>query len=489
MADTKFGRYSLDTPIAIEPPPMRAPKYGRAEPLRDESLVSRTDHDDYEPSLFSTDLTYEAPEPVLHADADALAPIIHQPESLDLSDACDPIVDAIELDASSLIVEDEPAELMTTDVVAIADEACGSETQILAAGAMPPERVKFTAPLEAMVEGHGDLHRGVVLNLSSTGLACAMSLELTPGQRIWVRFKLNLAEEPLSLLCAVIWRRDANPKHVLYGLQFTSLAEDEATRIDTTVRERLDGRAADWPLPLMPTGEAPRPTSRKQTSTWTSAAFGMIGGMALALALSALPHIMSAPADDELPVAQVAHTQPVAAPPVPAVVAAQVPEPTIAVPSPDAIAGTAQDAPHLALASAPAMAKPEGPKVDAAKSDSAAKALSKAEIAKAEAKLAKDPPNGGLLPRKAGSTSAEVTIAGAATQKARGFWLDNPRRYVVDIPGKHGAAKSPEGSNVVSRVRTGTYDDKTRYVMEVASNVHDARVEPRGNALVITLSR
>ncbi len=464
-----------NTPIAVEQPRKRTPKYGRVEPRREEPSFADSDASTFAPLTEAAESTYgRTAESSLHDGSDlAEGPIVHLPESADLSDACEEIADAIELDAHSIIIDEEPAT-EGSDILAMADEACEAETQILAAGAMPPERVKFTAPLEMMVEGHGDLHRGAVLNLSSTGLACAMPIELTPGQRVWVRFKLGLAEEPLSLLCAVIWRRDANPQHVLYGLQFTSLADDEATRIGTTVRERLDGRAADWPLPLMPTGEIPRPTPRKYTSTWTSVAFGMIGGMALALALSALPHIMSAEADDdELPAAAVAQIEPLPASPTPVVIGAQASgEPVIEMPSPDAIAGAMQQVEHSAVANALAQtAKP-------------------AVVAKAdEAKLAKDPPNGGLLPRKTTGNTAEVTIAGGASTKAHSFWLDNPRRYVVDVPGKHAAAKAPDSTTIVSRVRTGSYEDKTRYVMEVASSVHDARVEPRGNALIVTLSK
>lgn len=403
---------------------------------------------------------------------------------------------AIEIDVSSLTLDDEPgaSEPQPADPNAIADEAFETEMPILAAGAMPPERVRFAVPLDCMVEGDSDLYRGAVLNLSTTGIACALPLELAPGQRIWVRFKLGLAEEPMSLLCAVIWRRDLDPQHVLYGVQFTSLTDDENERITKTVRERLEGRAGDWPLPLMPSQEAPRPVTRRAPSSWSSAAFGMIGGMGLALVLSALPHVFGAAdndADEDLPVpvATVAEAPAAEAlPPMPSPVtigaqggvagqgsvAAAAPAVEIEMPAPDAVA----------------IGKPAVEPSIVAKVTETAKAAQPA-VKPAPAPTVAAKPASDLLPRKAPSGAAtEVTLAsGSAAAKPHTFWLDNPRRYVVDVPGKRSAATPEPKGQLVNKVRVGSYEDKTRYVLEVAANVHDARVEPRGNALVVTLSK
>ncbi len=401
-----------------------------------------------------------------------------------------PLEDAVELDVSSVILEDEPGmEPAPTDPNAIAEEAFDTEMPILAAGAIPPERVRFAVPLDIMVEGDSDLYRGAVLNLSTTGIACALPLELAPGQRIWVRFKLGLAEDPLSLLCAVIWRRDLDPQHVLYGVQFTSLTDDEAQRIGNTVRERLEGRAGDWPLPMMPTPEQPRPVVRRQQSSWSSAAFGMIGGMGLALVLSALPHVFGAGTqdlDEELPVPSATIAEAPAAEALPPLATPV----TIGAQGGQAVAVAKTAEPPLPDLEAPVpvvTAKVEEPVIVAKPSEPAEPKVAQAPVkpAAAPAKPASD-----LLPRKATGTATEVTLAsGSAAAKPHAFWLDNPRRYVVDVPGKRDA-KTPEPKGaLVNKVRVGSYQDKTRYVLEVASNVQDARVEPRGNALVVTLSK
>ena len=397
--------------------------------------------------------------------------------------------DAIELDVSSLTLDDEPGmEAGPTDPNAIAEEAFDTEMPILAAGAIPPERVRFAVPLDIMVEGDSDLYRGAVLNLSTTGIACALPLELAPGQRIWVRFKLGLAEDPLSLLCAVVWRRDLDPQHVLYGVQFTSLTDEEAQRIGATVRERLEGRAGDWPLPLMPTPEQPRPVSRRAQSSWSSAAFGMIGGMGLALILSALPHVFGAgnqDLDEELPLPTATIAEATAADALP----------PLATPVTIGAQGGSQPV-VVAKAAEPAVPELEPPvpivNVKVEEPALVAKASEPAKVAQAPVKLAPTPvkPASDLLPRKAAGPATEVTLAsGSAAAKPHAFWLDNPRRYVVDVPGKR-EAKTPEPKGaLVSKVRVGSYQDKTRYVLEVAANVQDARVEPRGNALVVTLSK
>ncbi|MBC7792422.1 MAG: PilZ domain-containing protein [Clostridia bacterium] len=410
--------------------------------------------------------------------------------------AHDYIEDAVEVDLSSGIVDDTTELSNTTDMAVLADEAAALETKVLAAGAIPPERVRFTAPLELMVEGDADLSRGAVLNMSATGIACAMDIELTPGQRVWVRFRLSLADEPISLLCAVIWRRGANESHVLYGLQFTSLSHEEAQRIETTVRERIEGRAADWPLPLIPgSGPLDRAGKASKHGGWTSAAFGMIGGMGLALALSALPHF-SQPARTEL-TEKLIETRPVATaealPPAPSAMMFGAQHEI-----PDAVAGKADtmDMPTIEpIATEPKLAvAPPAPFTGSAPvraAETTKVAVKSPEATNPAATARADIHASGkeaLLPRKPSADHAEVTLAsGTSSTKPHAFWLENPHRYVVDVPGKHAAATSE--SPLVSKVRTGTYEDKTRYVFEVASNVHEARVELRGNALVVKLSK
>jgi hypothetical protein len=207
----------------------------------------------------------------------------------------------------------------------------------------------------------------------------------------------------------------------------------------------------------------------------------MIGGMGLALVLSALPHVFGvAPREEQEPL--------------PAATVAEAAEPLPPSPSPVVIgAQTGTDAPAVAEATAPtehtlAAAEPDIPALEAPVPVVAAK-IEEMRIVAAKPKTEPTKPKVETVPHKTGGPATEIALAnGSALQKPHAFWLDNPRRYVVDVPGKR-EAKTPEAKGLVSKVRVGSYEDKTRYVLEVASNVHDARVEPRGNALIVTLSK
>jgi len=285
-------------------------------------------------------------------------------------------------------------------------------------GITPPERVRFTAPLILKPEGEDETYDWVVVNLSVQGMACLAPVDLNAGQRIWATLSLDLAAEPETFLCEVIWRQPPQDEHAAYGLQFKSLTRAEAERIRETVRERTDGRAGHWPLPVMPQHEKPRAT--RSPSPLLSAAAGMVAGICLALALSVIPSV------------GVSSTTPTLAP-APAFVTEKAPvAPPAATPTQVATPAT-----------------PAPPPVELA------------------------------------------LVTDGAVQEYETFWLQSPRRLVVDIFGvKNGfARKSYEIAHpLAQRLRVGTHADKVRFVIEAAeatATAFDADI--KGASLVVTL--
>jgi len=152
---------------------------------------------------------------------------------------------------------------------------------------MPPERVRFTAPATVRREGSDEISSSAIFNLSVRGVACSVPAKVSVGERAWIQFSLALADEPLNLLCEVIWCSQRDEAEPVAGLRFSSLTREEHRRIQAAVTQRSQGRAGAWPLPVMP--EPPAPAPQRGPSPAMSAAAGMAAGIALALALSVIP--------------------------------------------------------------------------------------------------------------------------------------------------------------------------------------------------------
>lgn len=71
------------------------------------------------------------------------------------------------------------------------------------------------------------------------------------------------------------------------------------------------------------------------------------------------------------------------------------------------------------------------------------------------------------------------------------FWLDAPRRLVVDLMGVRQASRAPiiaPQHSLIKRVRVGRHEDRVRFVIEVAPEAHHhvvARAD--GSSLTVTL--
>ncbi len=345
----------------------------------------------------------------------------------------------------------------------------------------PPERVRFTAPVTVRREGSDVPVDGVIYNLSIRGVAGSAPIGFRETERVWIQFQLGLADEPVKLLCEVIWCAKRDDGHTNFGVRFITLTVEEEAHIRATVNERSEGRAGDWPMPLIP--EAPAMSERRGPSPVMSAAAGMAAGIGLALALSVIPSAViggSAPLTDVEP----SNAQATEADAKPA--------------KPDPAQATKPEAPKkVALAipepepPAPAPVAPEAEPVDPAPQPMAKKARLLPRLEKSRASL--DPDDDVLRPF---GTEIGVELALLTDSKVVdhvSFWLENPRRLVVDVFGAKSAfARHSYGIDhpLAKRLRVGNHPGKVRFVIETDSSVsRDIAVRPSGKSLLVTLSK
>ncbi len=320
------------------------------------------------------------------------------------------------------------------------------------------ERVRFLAPTWLRVEGERGEVEGVVLNLSTRGMACAAWREMTAGERLWARFRAHLGAEPLTLLCEVLWRRAAAEQAPVYGLRFVSLADDEIEAIDSAVRERAEGRAAEWSLPIMPVESHVVP-SRQHRGALVTGVLGALAGVVLGVVIAAVPRVVTSAS---APV--VAH-----ATPAPAVVDESAAPAVVAAPP----AVVAAPAPIVPLTPAPAPAS---------------KLLPRREVAD---EVASD---GDTLRPLGGANQLELALpTDGPVDEHVAFWLENPHRLVVDVLGRQSAFEHVSyrvDHPLATRLRVGKYDHKVRFVIETTPGVAaDVATRRQGNSLVVELKR
>ena len=77
--------------------------------------------------------------------------------------------------------------------------------------------------------------------------------------------------------------------------------------------------------------------------------------------------------------------------------------------------------------------------------------------------------------------------------KHKSFWLQNPRRFVVDVPGRRNAFDRLNyelNHPLAERLRVGQHPDKVRFVVETSEDVlRKARLTPENDTLIIDLKR
>jgi len=345
------------------------------------------------------------------------------------------------------------------------------------AGVQPPERVRFTMPLTLRTETGERNHESAVLNLSTSGIACSATVTLEPGDRVWAGFSLSLAGKPLQLLCEVVWRRLAPENDSLtYGLRFLNMTQDEANEIARSVRERAEGRAGAWPLPLDFKPAVIEPTVvRRGANPWLAALGGLLAGAGLAVVLAYVPPVEALMAADPAPIAD---AKPLRSETPTALPNPATPQPPAALPDgnvakpvaalPDGSAGK-----PMALAdAADEYGFGQAPTVDEADDAEPEPREDLPTQAQTEPQESTNTPF--LRPQgRAGEMS--MTLKTATTPRGHvAFWLSEPRRLVIDVPNttngfrrQHYEVDHP----LASRLRIGNHPDKVRFVLEVDETI------------------
>lgn len=339
----------------------------------------------------------------------------------------------------------------------------------------PPERVRFTAPVTVRREGSDVPVDGVIYNLSVRGVAGSAPIGFRESERVWIRFQLGLAEDPVKLLCEVIWCAKRDDGHTNFGVRFVNLTVEEETRIRETVNERSEGRAGCWPLPVVP--ESSATSEHCGPNSLMSAAAGMAAGIGLALALSVIPSAVigeSAPAANFTPATAAAEEAVQES-------AASIPKPEIKVEAPKKIAvAPSKPAP---VAPTPIAVEP------APQSKSTAKLLPRLETSRASL----DPKADILRPLGSKNGVEIALLTDSKVVDHVSFWLENPRRLVVDVFGaKSGFERHSYGIDhpLAKRLRVGNHPGKVRFVIETDKSVSsDIAVRPSGKSLLIELHK
>lgn len=334
------------------------------------------------------------------------------------------------------------------------------------------ERVRFSAPARLRSENDGRTADGFVLNLSVSGVAALLPLELGRGERVWLQFALGLGDGPMELLAQVVWHREQD-EGTLYGLQFVSLTDAERAEIEAAVRERSEGRAAAWPLPVVEPDDAEAGASRPRTLV--AVAGGMAAGMVLALAVSLLAPPSESSAED-----------------MPLQARDDVGGVRLAG---DARRGAATSSERPEQTDVAATATPEPQRTPQPKAPAEANAAENPDARDAAAKrkevlgprdpeAAPQPPN-----RSAAAASVEplqlMLKTDGRVERFETFWLSNPRRLVVDVHGRKSAFEHDQidvDHPLAERVRVGRHPQKVRFVIDAAASVAEGVEIRRANS-------
>ena len=361
----------------------------------------------------------------------------------------------------------------------------------------------------------------MVVNLSAAGLACVLQLVLAEGEQVRCRFRPALGEERLEILAEVVWQHAAGGEDSLYGMRFIDLSNDNRERIAAVVHERTFGTAGEWPLPVMP---AAAPTAGRRVSPYLTAAFGLVAGIGLSLVLSLVPSFVADGRAQPMPEPRAitrgttAETaKPAGSPVVDAPLdyagidaterGDSAPMLTIGDEKHASASPAVPVAPKSAVSPTAAAPAPASATVPASKSMAATtSATSTGTVATT------DPPSTASAGATTGPTpavsgpsvhklSTAVTSKGldislrvdrpAATYKT--FWLDHPRRLVVDVPGVRNGLDGTDfaiAGTLASRLRVGTHEDKVRFVVYTAEKIgSEAQVHFHGNTVLVSLSK
>lgn len=360
---------------------------------------------------------------------------------------------------------------------------------------LSPERIRFATLASIQCDGQATKVDGVITNLSSEGLACVCAAELDPGSKVEISFQIDLSDEVLVIPAEIIWRRyadmGASEGDPSYGVRFLELTEGQAKVIDDLIRERTEGRASEWSMPALPILESAAPMTPRSRRGWVMAGTAATAGLAMVLAGLLMPGAESV-ADVDRPTVVVK-----AGPGASLVAASRVVEEALESPevaeAPEGSAGAQEVEPK---AEAPVATVPPG------KSTAQPMDVEPVNDDPSEAKVAVTVPSPGAAP---GVEADAIVIDGTddaiklvlptdgKVGKHKSFWLTNPQRFVVDIPGRKSelARLSYDIDHpLAQRVRVGRHPDKVRFVVDTSPEVlRKATLEADEHELVVNLRR
>ena len=361
-----------------------------------------------------------------------------------------------------------------------------------------PERVKFTVPAVLSFDGYEETFDVSILNLSTHGVACTGPQGLAVRDRLRLAFRLNLAADAQAFPCEVMWVHNGADQKSTYGLRFEELEGEVRDQVAEVVRERAEGRAGEWPMPLMPphiaSAALPAPVIPK--TRWSSVVAGSVAGICVGVAVTLVvtlyigatePTPAAPPAStraDQPEMAPGAGDAPAALPLTPLVHgnAAPLPEPSL-----QDLQDAPQDAPPGAKNAAPTAPEPP-PSPAAAKPAAAPKpSLAQPEPAVRQRKI------GNLRVEESADKVTLTLLADGTVAKHDVFWLQNPPRVVVDIADRKSGFQVKlfeVGHPLVSRLRVGQHPGKVRFVIETGKDVAPKIVsEHQGNSVRVEMHR
>jgi hypothetical protein len=408
-----------------------------------------------------------------------------------------PITEPLSDDEAFQGFEDSDSLLWNTEFESLFDMPLQSEPWQEPVGSdhidLPPDRVRF-ATLATLRLVDGDVRvDGVITNLSSDGLACVSAADFDPGTQIEISFQMDLSNEPLDITAEVLWRRYPESGDPCYGLRFLELSQTQDEAIMGFIRERTEGRASEWTMPALPVLEGTAPRSRGRMALTGS--IGLAAGVALALMVALIP--AADPGEQFEP-------ENVVAPATAGVnfkteTETQAPEKDLQPTKIEKVAAVLPVADVEPKAQEPveAIVKVEPPVEEAQKALEKAQPLevAKAEPAKAQAPVKKplvESSNGIVIDGDDGNVRLVLRTDGPVA-KHKSFWLKNPRRFVVDVPGRRNAFDRLAyelNHPLAERLRVGQHADKVRFVVETSDDVlRKARLTPENDTLIIDLKR
>ncbi len=374
---------------------------------------------------------------------------------------------------------------------------------------LPPggaERFRFVAPAVLSFDGYEETFEVALNNVSLSGLSCSGPQGLGKHDRVRLKFRLDPVSLAQSFLCEVRWASKGVGETAHYGLAFVALqpAAEEALQ-DAVQRLRGDRSMHDAALaqdsgndafadpeltafrtdmpgqssPLRHAVGSDRRASLSWRATSMAALAGLLAGAGLTLLLLGL--LPQRPA--VMPLAAL-HT----------------PSPALVPPDGKAVELAPDDAggdPAVAVAAGPTspsqMVEPKAAAPTTGSTAPAVRSLDAVPTKPAQQVHVSVRQLGNLRLEEGPKQTDLLLLLDASSSRHDTFWLHNPNRLVVDVPGRRSrlSGKNFEvDGRLVQRVRVGQHPGKVRFVVETRGRAAPKVVATQqGSTLRLTLAQ